>query len=300
MSLDLEVILHSIGIEVLKERGDELIAKCPMHLARTGREDGHPSWSINSMTYVHHCFSCGYAGTLNMLYRDLMGEVPENLEWELSKQSVIASLDRPKEEAPTTGPRVSEWTLNNYVDVPDALLKRRYLLRESIDMFGVRWDKIQRSWVIPIRTPSGDLMGFQFRQVGLVLNHPVGMEKAKTLFGLHLFRSEPRITLVESPLDAVRFYNIGIPAVSSFGASISGDQIDLLARNYRSVISALDNDGAGNRAAHTLQHALRKRGCVVIPFDYSGLEVKDPGDVPSDALLLQAWNRSTSFNLIDG
>jgi len=93
MLLNIEGILYSLDIHVLRESGDELLAKCPLHLQRTGKEDGHPSWSINSKTYVHHCFSCGYAGTLTTLYRDLVGEVPEDLEWELSKQSVLAALD---------------------------------------------------------------------------------------------------------------------------------------------------------------------------------------------------------------
>jgi len=140
-------------------------------------------------------------------------------------------------------------------------------------------------------------MGFQFRQKGIVLNHPSGMEKSKTLFGLHLFKNESQITLVESPLDAVRFYNVGVPAVSSFGASISTEQVDLMARNFRIVILALDDDPAGRRSNEIIHRMLKKRGCVVLDFDYKGLGVKDPGDVESDTDLLNAWNRSISMNL---
>lgn len=299
MSLDVESILHSLDISVIRERGDELIAKCPMHFQRTGTEDAHPSWSINAKTYVHHCFSCGYSGTLNMLYRDVRGEVPEDLEWELSKQSVLSTLQKTDSKRDPVSTSVNEWSLRNYSDVPDRLLARRHLTREAIDFFGIRWDSVTKVWVIPIRTPQGDLMGFQFRQKGTVINHPPGMEKSSTLFGLHLFMEHSKITIVESPLDAVRLYAVGIPAVSSFGASVSSVQVGLLARHYQQIVSAMDNDAAGSRATLFLQRELTRLGSSVLPFDYSGLAAKDPGDVESDDLLLRAWRRSAALRLID-
>lgn len=296
MLLDLEAVLSSIGVDILKETGDEVLGKCPMHLQRTGSEDRHPSWSINSRTYLHHCFSCGYAGTLTTLYRDLVGEVPEDLEWELTKQSLDTHFEAPKER-PTSGPQVNEWVLNNYDDLPDRMLVRRNLKRHAVDFYEVRWDSTNKTWVIPIRTPYGQLMGFQFRQKGVVLNHPTGMEKSTTLFGIDRLRDERQITIVESPLDAVRLYGVGIPAVASFGAAISNTQMDLLGRNYRYVVSAMDNDSAGNRAKDSLHRALKKRGCVVFDFNYVGLTAKDPGDIESDDDLYDAWNRSFSLDL---
>jgi DNA primase len=296
MSLDVESILYSIGVEVLRESGDEVLGKCPMHLQRTGKEDAHPSWSINSKTYVHHCFSCGYAGTLTSLYRDLVGEVPDDLEWELSKKSLNLSVDKPKQQA-TSGPTISEWSLGNYSSLPEKLMLRRNLRREAVDFFEIKWDSSNKTWVIPIRTPDGELMGFQFRQKGIVINHPVGMEKSTTLFGFHKFKFESKITIVESPLDAVRLYGVGIPAVSSFGAAISTAQMDLLGRHFRYVVSAMDNDAAGHRAKEALHRALEKRGCVVFDFNYRDLDAKDPGDVESDSDLYEAWKRSLSLNL---
>lgn len=297
MQLDVESVLHSLGIEVIREYGDEVLGKCPLHLQRTGKEDRHPSWSINVKTYVHHCFSCGYSGTLSSLYRDLTGEVPEDLEWELSKKSLLASIEVKKEQT-FEGPKVNEWVLNNYTDVPSRLLARRNVSRESIDRFEVKWDSESKAWVIPIRGKTGELMGFQFRQKGTVINHPPGMEKSKTLFGFHLFANESRITVVESPLDAVRLNDVGVPAVSSFGASVSLDQVELLARNFRYVVAAMDNDEPGRRANGFLRKSLVHRGCVVFDFDYVGLEAKDPGDVEDNAVLRDAWDRSVSLNMI--
>jgi DNA primase len=57
--IDVLATLERLGIEG-KESGDEYVARCPMHAARTGREDSHPSWSINLQTGLFLCFSCGY------------------------------------------------------------------------------------------------------------------------------------------------------------------------------------------------------------------------------------------------
>jgi DNA primase len=225
----------------------------------------------------------------------MVGDVPDDLEWELSKRSVILSVGKQESEveAAAEGPSIDEWTLSRYGDISDRLLERRHLLRSSVDAFGVRWDPVAKTWVIPIRSPEGDLMGFQFRQKGTVINHPTGMEKSTTLFGLHLFKERSIITVVESPLDAVRLMNVSVAAVSTFGAGISDEQITLLARNFRTVVVAMDNDGPGQRATEYMQSVLRRRGCIVMPFDYSGLSVKDPGDIECDASLRDAWTRST-------
>lgn len=100
-----------------------------------------------------------------------------------------------------------------------------------------------------------------------------------------------RIAIVESPLDAVRLYGLGIDAVSSFGAHVSAIQIDLLARYFTDVVLAMDNDSVGRNANQILTRALKGR-CNVYPFAYRGLSAKDPGDVQSDQDLLDAWNRS--------
>jgi DNA primase len=301
MQLDVEGVLEELGVTVLRETGDELLGKCPMHLARTGKEDRHPSWSINTSTYLHHCFSCGYSGSLTSLYRDLVGEPPEELEWELSKQSVRASLDK---SVPVEAPVVErddldtlEWMYSTYAPVPDRLLARRMVTRDAADFYGVRWDKEQKCWVFPVSDPDGRLMGFQYKAKGFFRNYPAGLEKARTLFGLFEMKAFSRITVVESPLDAIRLYGLGIPTLATMGAGVSAEQIKLLTLNYRHVIAAMDNDDAGARANSYLANTLRRAGCVVMVFNYSGLDAGDPGDVKSNKALQDAWHRTVTLNL---
>lgn len=298
-TLDVLGILQTLGVQVVREQGDELVALCPGHKARTGHEDAHPSWSINQTTYAHHCFSCGYSGNLSSLYRDMLGEVPEDLEWELTKQSVQSSL-QPKQEVvkELDGPVINEWTLKNYAPIPEKLMELRRLKRDALDKYEVRWDKEGKTWVLPIRSSVGTLMGYQFRQKGGFINYPTDLKKSECLFGFPQLADEDIITLVESPLDAVRLYGLGIPALSSFGAHVSAPQALLLARNYRRVVVALDNDAAGHRGAESLLRRFQGQAVVPIKFSYRGLHAKDPGDVEDDDELVAAWNRSVNFNLV--
>jgi DNA primase len=295
MSLDVESVLFDLGVSVIRLSGDEVVAKCPMHEIRTGRPDSNPSWSINAVSLAHYCFSCGYAGSLSSLYRDLSGSVPEDLEWSIKKSSVLSAFAQSASPPEPVGPSVNEWVLSNsFRDMPQPLLDIKRLLRQSVDAFGIKWDPTRKMWVIPIRSPSGDLMGYQFRRKGSVLNHPKGMEKSKTLFGFHLVDGD-RAVIVESPLDVVRLHGAGVPSIATFGAGISQEQLSIISRNIRFVVAGMDNDAAG-KSANRVLGSLRSMGCVVVPFDYGRLGgAKDPGDAKSDSVLREIWESSLSL-----
>lgn len=307
-------LLEQAGIENLKESGTkEIGGSCPAHLERMGKHDAHSSWSINRFTFLHHCFSCGYSGTLTGLLIDQTGSAPENLEEELAKHSFLSTMKKVSqlaepavEERRAPQPVVNDWALANHCrDVPQRLVDFRHLQRKAVDAYGIRWDPERKSWVLPIRTPSGSLLGAQYRQKGIELNLPEGLEKSLTLFGLNEMHKhnagvgghDNRVALVESPLDAVRLYGIGIPAVSSFGAWVSWRQCDLLA-GFTTVVLALDNDKTGRESTVKVRDLLKRRGCATTVFDYTGLvdvegrPAKDPGDVADDTALWNAWNRS--------
>lgn len=303
VTIDLVSLLDDAGVENLKEGSKEISGSCPQHVARLGHVDRHSSWSINKYSYLHHCFSCGYSGTLTGLLIDQLGYAPENLEEELAKQAIHHSWEKathPVVTAPVDPtPVVNDWSLVNMMkDVPQRLVDFRRLQRKAVDEYGVRWDPERKSWVLPIRTGTGELIGAQFRQKGNELNLPEGLEKSVTLFGLHQMRCHNTVALVESPLDAVRLYGVGIPAVSSFGAWVSWDQCKLLARNFSCIVLALDNDKTGRKAASIVRPMLTRRGVGTVMFNYQGLRdaegvpAKDPGDVADDTALWAAWNAS--------
>ena len=276
MTLDLLTVLNDAGVQRLHEGTKEIAGACPQHEVRTGHADHHPSWSINKFSYLHFCQSCHYKGTLTQLLTDILGAAPEDLEFELKQQSFLRQMSEvraaPTEVLDPLDPILTEWTLKyTLADPPRRLLEFRQLRMAAIAAYEVRWNTDTKQWVMPIRNPTGDLMGAQYRQKGSVLTLPAGLEKSATLFGYSVMCHHDYCVLVESPLDAVRLFGLGIPAVSSLGAHVSQEQCRLLARAFSVVYMALDNDKAGREGADTATPTLRRFGAASIPWCYDGL-----------------------------
>lgn len=305
MSVDLRSLLENAGITPTRESSKEILARCPQHVERTGHVDSHPSWSISKQNYAHFCFSCGYRGTITSLLRDLLGEAPENLEAALNAESFLRKMAPVREDPERyVEPVLTEWALANQLgNVPQRLLDFRHLQRWAIDQLQVRWSSDTRQWVLPLRSFGGELLGAQYRQKGNVVTLPTGLTKSALLFGFPAMAEEHHVTLVESPLDAVRLVGLGIPAVSSLGAWVSRDQVRTLARHFSRVFVALDDDRAGNEACTSLFPALRRAGTVPIRWRFDGLTdedgepAKDLGDVATDEMLLASWQRTWRMGL---
>jgi DNA primase len=299
--IDLTPYLEGIGLRINRVAGAEIQAWCPAHAERTGSEDRKPSFYFNQAKLVGHCYSCDWrVPSLEVLASYLTGgPVDQDIVTEakaVSLASGVSALGKAKRDA-IDDRRILEWQYNQFPPMPAALLAFRKLSADMAALFGVRYDKVNRCWILPIRTPRGKLLGWQQRQKGAVFNYPKGMVKSETLFGMHLVEGD-RLVLVESPLDAVRLRQCGIEAVASFGAEVSNKQIEILARNCTEVIVALDNpaiDPAGAKATDRVLFQLRKR-VGAVPWRYEG-RVKDPGDYSTDQEIIDAWKRTRLYGL---
>jgi hypothetical protein len=303
MSLDLMGVLRDAGVERLHEGSKEISGACPQHEVRTGKPDRHPSWSINKFSYLFFCQACQYKGTLTSLLTDLLGSAPQDIERDLKQQSFLRTMGEvrgaPSVVLDPVAPILTEWMLKyTLTEPPQRLLNFRQLRQAAIATYEVRWNRDTRQWVMPLRSPTGTLLGAQYKQQGSVLTLPEGIEKSTTLFGYSVMSQYDHAALVESPLDAVRLFGLGVPAVSSLGAHVSEAQCRLLARAFSVVYMALDNDKAGREGASYASSTLRRFGAAPIPWDYSGLvdeegkRAKDVGDVALDADIIAAWQRT--------
>ncbi|CAB4122142.1 Bacterial DnaG primase, TOPRIM domain [uncultured Caudovirales phage] len=294
-----EGALLSLGIET-SQRGDELLGLCPMHLERTGREDNNPSWSINAETGVHHCFSCGYKGTL----LTLVGEIKEfTTQWgrvdfdaakdwlrnniEVNFEYLAKQLEDARNTYITIAPPVemSEARLAIFDGVaPEWALSARGLEEDACALYGVKWNSARNSWITPIRNPKTHaLMGWQEKSQTerFFRNRPTGVAKSRTMFGLNAYKGGTMI-VVESPLDAVKLQSLGISGgVSTFGAAVSDQQLRLM-RSSDKLIIAMDNDAAGKKSALDLLVRVRKEGMECWFVNYKDVEFKDIGDMSED------------------
>lgn len=301
---DVESALLRLGIEV-NQRNSELLGLCPMHLERTGRPDSHPSWSMNSETGVHHCFSCGYRGTLLTLVAEIKEFTTQwgRLDFDQAKEWLRSNIEvnfdllaKQLEEAknsyvPIQRPiEMSEARLAVFVEPPQWALDARGLAAEACAKHSVRWDAQQQGWITPIRNAeTNKLMGWQEKgQVNRYFrNRPTGVQKSKTLFGLDVWSGGTMI-IVESPLDVVKLSSLGIDGgIATFGASISQDQVDLM-RQADKLIIAFDNprvDAAGEKASKDILARTRKEGFECFFFQYDG-DVKDIGDMTKEQAII--------------
>jgi DNA primase len=286
--IDVEKILLFLEIPLHAQRGSEVNGLCPMHKARTGKEDHRPSWWINSETGAHICFSCGYKGNIYTLISDIKGidyhDAREYID-DTAELPIDSLMKRIKElpqyvVAEETIP-MSEARLAVYGEPPDIELKKRFLTREAVNTYGVLWDKTNEAWILPIRDPDTfSLLGWQEKGARgrFFKNQPAGVKKSKTVFGVQHLNEEYSI-VVESPLDVVRLASIGVTgAVSIYGAMMSDEQAKIIRRAKR-VVAAFDNDPAGKKACEQIRDYARKYGFDLLFFNYNGIDVKDVGDM---------------------
>lgn len=273
----IEDLLADIGVEDLRPMYDEIGGRCPMHEQRTGERENHPNhWSLNQATGVHHCFSCGYSGSLVKLIIDLK-KIGLWEAYQLLHQYDV-DLDLPADEVwipPLPAAKVEE-KLTEFGLPPERAMNRRRLTNEAVKRFGVRWDHEESGWILPIHGPSGDLWGWQIKTAEYVRNRPPGIRKSLTLFGVEIRHDSTCVVLVESPLDAMYLDGLGYPAMATFGAAISDTQMRLVIERFDELILALDNDKAGRGETDRLIALRWHHRLPIRVFNYWDGKTKDP------------------------
>jgi DNA primase len=284
---DIVGALSELHVEVIretaKERRFEYLAHCPMHEARTGKEDRHPSFWVNGDSGAFICFSCDYQGSFTQLVADgLDVSYTDAKMWIVSRRG--GGRVKPDREPRTPSYVVQDREYAAMAQPPAQALRERKLSSFAAELYGVRWK--DGAWVLPIRSAAGDLMGWQEKKGHTFFNRPDTVKKSETLFGIGCFTAGSVAILTESPLCAVRIGSVGIPgAVASFGVQVSEAQMRLVQARTELLILALDNpfvDRAGRQMTEYLYRKWSTRGMRIKVFNYAGMDGKDPSDL-SDA-----------------
>lgn len=297
-------VLSKLGIEPDRveyagDKGEEIYAHCPGHKTRMDREDSNASWSVNSETGMHNCWSCGFKGNLVSLALEVLDL---HTAWGLADyagaeqfvaDAVGLSVEDVRSLADSLGdawvalPKpvaMSEARLAVFQEPPAWALEARDLTPSAAALHKVRWDGNHEHWITPVRyADTHKLMGWQVKGEAnrYFKNLPPNIKKSRTLFGLDVWQGG-RMIVVESPLDVVRFTGAGITgAVSTYGAKVSDEQIRLM-RQADELIVAFDNpyrDKAGLQAFERMLDASRSGLIEPRFFAYDPYGAKDPGDM---------------------
>lgn len=311
-SLDVGLLEDALGIDVVKEMGSEDICRCP--LPSHNGVDSNPSFSINRTKLLYNCFTCGIGGNIIDLvarildvdydqaykfcrtYEDRVSDKDNPFAFGEKLAAIFSENSESKQSIPPI-PRYSKSILKGWLsEYPDYFIKRG-INAESQDEFLLGYDPhhqrgeyIGPAVIIP-HFFKGNLVGYQERWIEdqrpksiPKYTNSKNFPKKETLFAYDLAlegNKTQSVVVVESALTAVYLFQVGYPAVATFGAQVTDEQIRLLRSFSWGVTLAFDNDSAGKTACETVGDRLRKTIPVHI-ISQSGADKEDLNDLPED------------------
>lgn len=247
----------------------ELYVKCPFH------HDRSPSFSLNIKLGLWQCkASCGQGDFPQLVMRILGVSQREAVSWiqsngnrvstDVLSQQINALWKAPQLPSPE---KALIW--RQLYDMADPHKTCQWFLDRgfnwaSIRRWGIRWDSVDQTIILPYLNSKSELVGTVTRNLNSgkpkYVNSP-SLPSSENLFGLSLQERGGVIIVVEGPLDCIWLDQLGYPAVALLGAEMSTKQAVLLQRNsFTRVVLALDNDTAGVSGLATAEKALVKAG----------------------------------------
>lgn len=272
------------------DTGDWVMSCCPNH------PENRPSFGISKEAPYHaNCFYCGYLGTIDRVIElafDLdKGEGLKFLltdylvEEKRSKLDVDRIIDEGRLRLAI--PTLDENVLSKFDNAPERnnweyrvalsyMIKERGIHPHTLEKYEIKVDLDNKCIVFPQRTRTGELRFLQKRKIGerftgaKFINEGSPIKK-DILFGLHHINKLRystnrirRIRLVESPIDVLSNYQVGVPAVALNGKILFVNQIrELQLAGIEEVDLFLDNDSAGRQATREATEKLIKAGFIV-------------------------------------
>lgn len=311
MSLTNPVDFVEAHLQIQGRSQSEYSVLCVFH------KDTNASMRINVDKGVFFCHGCGVKGGMVKLARQL--GVPYRFDaGEARMASLMMKLEKLNKGGGEEKPRVMpESMLTRYTSIPtnywtDPISKGgRGFNQETVEAFDLGYDPLNDAAIIPIRNMDGELLGVTKRYFNpdgkRRYKDPLGFKKTDNLFASWFAKESesPTIVICEGPLDAIKIWQAGHPAVALFGSHVTEKQILLLRRmGTVSVVLFFDNDDPGRKIfkmskgfteekvdddntkwVYTPETDLR-RHFVVKRAKYPSRLVKDPGSMSDRAIEL--------------
>jgi hypothetical protein len=233
---------------VVQEIGDEWLIRCP----DPDHHDRNPSASVNVKKGLWTCYSCGAGGRITEYLEGVhitMDADTDEMLAELKRD--LRSLDQRQDH------RLPEAWLDQF-DVPhDYWTQDRGLSEAICREFRLGYDWEWDTPCYPLRDDSGRVLGIIRRRLHDGQLDPDGREMPKyvypahadvsrCLFGYEKLRGADTLVITEGALDAIAFWEVGIPAVGQYGIMLRSHQIEMLRRLApTSIVLAYDEDDEG-------------------------------------------------------
>ena len=237
--------------------GRDYLIKClnPDH------EDSNPSFRVDKVNGVAHCFSCGFKTNLFKYYGVFTNPIPIK----------IAAL-KEKLHLLLTG--------NNGLELPTGhtpyIKSFRSISPKTLKYFGAFYtnqvEKLQDRIVFPIKDITNKIVVFVGRHTlsngnPRYINYPSGVKMP--VFPTHLPSGYQSMVLVEGIFDMLNLYDKGLEnVVCTFGTNtlqndIGTKLLPFKAQGITHIYILFDGDDAGAQAAKTLKPIIEQEGFIV-------------------------------------
>ena len=275
--IDIDEFELAIGFEPMgnNESGEDY-GRCPDPWGLHKHGDTTGKFSINRHKKVYNCFVCGGGTLLTLTMAIYDYDKDEATKWLAqfvsrayqSNENFIEEIDRmfvkraPKKEnvLPYFNDKVlADWQTEDHPWFAERGIsnevKVKYRLGVNYETVRIKGsDTFQGESIVLPHFWKGQLVGWQNRWV---CDKPKWVPKYTntndfpkkfTLFGWdHAIVSKDPIVIVESVPSVLHLASLGIPAVATFGATVSNEQKQILRGCQQGIILAQDNDDAGNK-----------------------------------------------------
>jgi DNA primase len=229
--------------------GSEVDVCCPIHGERNA------SLRINVDKGLFFCHGCGAKGTLIRLAKSMKVPYAGSSETEMDIGMLYAKLDQLNHGG--RGNQVQRFLDEDYLkryDFPTKYWTERGLTADTVAAFDLGFDVMADAATIPVRNPEGRLIGVTRRFLSpdsdSKYKDPKGFVKGENLFASWLVAADEAHTVVltEGPMDAMKVWQAGHPAMAQYGSHVTKHQIRLMRRlGIVTVVLFYDNDSAGKK-----------------------------------------------------
>jgi len=290
-------IIVSCGITVGTELETHYLIYCPFHNNRNT-----PACEVDKEKGLFLCFSCGENGTIidfvmrttNRNYFEA-SRIISNAAKSINFVEKVEKSIEPKEEFQVFDQALLDRLHSSLMQNNRA---KEYFLGRNIEMdaishFKLGYSEKQDMVTVPIYSHTGVPVGFVGRSVeGKSFKNSNGLPRSKVLFNLNNSKFND-LVIVESSFDAMRLWQLNIPAIATLGANIGVNQAALLNKYAQAIIIAPDNDMAGTEMVNKLSKHLSGKDIRILNIAEGK---KDIGDM-TDSEILSAFSSIKSLDL---
>lgn len=276
--LKFDLAQHGVDrFHIFRNNGENIQTNCPFH---KGGQERKPSFGINGEKDKCHCFSCGWAGTIEEMISELYGYQDEGKfgkRWLIKRFNTVEIETRPnimegfngrnnitirnnndihrfkqhiqsnKSSEQYSG-EITEEELDKYRYIHPYMYQRK-LTDEIIERFDIGYDRERKEITFPVRDIEGRCVFVAGRSVERkFFRLPKGIDKP--IYCADKFRAGAYRTayITESFLNCLTCWKYNKPAMAMIGTG-NQKQYEILNKlPIREYILAFDPDEAGRKA----------------------------------------------------